>query len=516
MNPQYLYLFRALSYPVLLLGWLSSHLVSDLAQEGRICRLFRIALLSPMIWLLLLAYIAYVHCEDRKFAHIDEILQSMRSMALRDTNMDTYSSLRRFDRNLDAAYKLIAHKNKSEEARDWAKLGLLFYERDLIYKQGGTNEALLCMKIARRLHMSNYRFKIVNEVPSEDGEGIDKALSLPEQELAAVLANMKNEIFAWLLQEGILSTLLGYGKQATEAFDMAYKWRNVEDRMKGVVDMSTLSHHRADVHLKLYSNGSAAAGGYKEGILLDPCGLESKTAYVKYIQSLTISPSIVSSNITVWHSLVYDLKQRLSNVQALCKRQAFANDQSTIDKHHHESHAADEEAEEIGKLWGNTNNDDGDDSNVSRLLTLSSQKHTQVPIETMLSWALFNAYDHMYKISTRPTAPSWEPETESELEADKEAAHMAQEYRREAWQYLRKALEGEKKARLGASGVPPSLGGYSLQASTQGVQALLKRFTHKSGFWPPEHLRPKVGYHRYAMLFLFMMIITLHLQFLSL
>ena len=71
--------------------------------------------------------------------NIDEVQAAV--AALRDPRDDSYTSLCKFDRALSKAIKVV-NSEKPPQSISWGKLGVMYSERDSVWHQGGTAEAI--------------------------------------------------------------------------------------------------------------------------------------------------------------------------------------------------------------------------------------------------------------------------------------------------------------------------------------------------------------------------------------
>ena len=212
---------------------------------------------------------------------IDVILQDLAAES--DPSDDQYKALLKFDKKLYEAYKSVTSEVPPLPSH-WGLLGMMFYERDMNWKQGGVAEAASQMKVAMQLAALNHKQRTIqlreNKGENQEGSGGNVGGASEEQarqirqwldqnkkegrygeteatrdddekedrdigELA-FLSHLKKEAFAWSLQMAILDIHLGKGEKALKRLDFASKYAD-EASSK---DKATLTYHRADAYLK--------------------------------------------------------------------------------------------------------------------------------------------------------------------------------------------------------------------------------------------------------------------------
>ncbi len=245
---------------------------------------------------------------------IDVILQELAAES--DPSDDQYKALLKFDKKLYEAYKSVTSEVPPLPSH-WGQLGMMFYERDMNWKQGGGAEAASQVRVAMQLAALNHKQRTMQlrerQGEAQGSEGDTRGASedqirqirhwldqnkeqgrygdtekankdeeaTPDDGEDAFLSHLRQEAFAWSLQMAILDIHLGKGDKALKRLDFASKYADGSQR-----DLASLAYHRADAYLKSnIREPSRAYTLYAEALDLDGCASEAAEARLKLVQS---------------------------------------------------------------------------------------------------------------------------------------------------------------------------------------------------------------------------------------
>ena len=143
----------------------------------------------------------------------------------------------------------------------WAKLGELYFDRNIIWKQEGLSEALECFN----------RASILVGAPNDD-----RTVKLQ---------------FAFSLQKGIILAALGRSVEAIDMYDTALRYTRDSGN-----DRATVLYQKAATMLSLRSleNPAVASQLLNESIHLNPCELDS---YWQWSRSLRANAKNVANEV---------------------------------------------------------------------------------------------------------------------------------------------------------------------------------------------------------------------------
>ena len=276
---------------------------------------------------------------------------------------NSVAELRKYDLVLDSALESVREESVSKSI-SWGKLGLMYYERDIIWKQGGIGEALPCFAKARELASSRLEqherelqllkkgtLSSVDELSKEEldwlNEGkeegqIGRELTKQEREKKISEAfhigkKMNSEIFAWTLQEEILYTALGEGDKALQMYDDALTLvgDNLYRSEYAKQLKASVYHHIGDTYLRLFSDPDKALEYIENALNMDPCAPEAGDGRLKWVHaknlqlinrekdkkrkeipSITIGLNFSSIALREWESLALGFEVDLMGVES--------------------------------------------------------------------------------------------------------------------------------------------------------------------------------------------------------
>ena len=278
--------------------------------------------MSPiLLWLLVALLQALSAVSVNKT--IDMILQELASES--DPSDDQFKALLKFDKKLYEAYKSVTSEVPPLPSH-WGRLGMMFYERDVNWKQGGGAEAASQVKVAMQLAALNHKQRTMQlrerQAKAESSGGKSGVGGASEQQARqiqewldqnkeegrygdikrkdddseeeeeeeedgdvgeqAFVSHLRDEVFAWSLQMAILDIHLGRGDKALKRLDFAAKYADEGSDQ----DTATLAYHRADAYLKTNVREPAKAYSlYAEALDLDGCASEATEARLKLVQA---------------------------------------------------------------------------------------------------------------------------------------------------------------------------------------------------------------------------------------
>lgn len=468
--------------------------------------------LLAILWSLLFSMGLSAAADKNKKKHrlLDEILND--KDAYGPSSGSEFESLVRYDKMLFEAYKSVTAELPPQPS-NWGRLGMLFYERDRTYKQGGAAEAASQLRVAMQLAALNLKQRTMlnkdgtsaldDEYEEYDDEDVHseakraklEGLDSPERQIeqigkwleksrrkndvseGAFVDRLREETFAWSLQYAILNSYLGLGTSAIKFLDFAAQYATSTDeadeetKYKAASDLAIVTYHRADVYLKNLNLYKDAAHLFTSFLELDGCSKEAGEARMKLVQADILAEEWEELKISASHKEnVADARAAIAEYRTgrvqyweeRASRWAFevATDPvygvSRIAVHCHRER-------EKALRWA-----DSEDGGVRLMGQPTEQQHQSSPsltgtsagadaprggavppLSLMTRWALFSVHDH---IATRLLAiPAGSPGA-----IDGEMEMRAEDHRQQAWENLEAAHGAERHFRTEGGPGPAS------------------------------------------------------------
>jgi len=225
-------------------------------------------------------------CSLRWFALIVLLLTTWRgakSVLPQGSHFDgTYEELLKFNNRIEQQRRQLAQKGNGSSIA-WGQLGILYWERNVIWKQGGLTEALECFTTAR-------------DIAAQGRSERDRF-----------------ETFAWSLQKANVHGQLGEMANALETLSSALEYAKSDS------DKATVLYGQAEVMLMLAYDPRAALGLYNASLRLAPCGAEAGQCRRKMVRARA---EVNKTSLSGWKKVVADLERDLAiNLDVLCKEE---------------------------------------------------------------------------------------------------------------------------------------------------------------------------------------------------